>query len=285
MHGAGHWRSRPALVAALFSVPLLWSGPASAYHTEEDRQTDYSAFTLQQNQLRLGLFEIDYGIFDSLMVGTYTLPWAAWIVFGDPAADLFVKWRFLEIDRLSLAASARGFYFDLNDVTIGDAVDEGAFQAIVVPLILAGSYVFDDTWTLSSEAIWVQTFIEADATAGETQAFGAAAQNNLQFTVSVEYRLTRVTAFNLIGRWAPLVTDAHIDSDADVSEGTTANIEASIDAEELRNSFLFQGGVTFSWEILNIKANVGYGDLFLPATYIIAPRKTIVPSVDVYARF
>ncbi len=285
MHDARRRRSYSHLVAALVLFLVLWTGPAFAYHTEEDRQTDYSAFTLQQNQFRLGLFQLDYGIWDSFMVGTYTAPWVAWIFLGGPTGDVYAKWKFLEVGKFSLAAQGTFFYWDVDDADFGDFTDEGAFRAIVVPFELTGSYVFDDTWTLNAQGIWVQTWIDADATAGESQAFGAAAQNNLQFTVSAEYRLTRVTAFNLLGRWAPFVSDAHISSDATVDEATTANLQGTIDAEDLRNSFLFQGGVTFSWQWLNIKLNCGYGDLFLPGMHIIAPKKTIVPDVDIYARF
>jgi hypothetical protein len=271
-------------VSLLLGV-VLWTAPAHAYLTETDRQTDFTAFTLQQNQVRLGIFEAEYGIFDSLMVGTYTAPWVLWVVEQDPALNAYAKWKFLHLGRFAMSARGTMFYFDLDDVDYGDFANEGSFRATIIPLTLAASYIIDDTWTASMEGIWVQTFIGGDVTSDDIQAFGSGAQDNFQVTLNGELRISRVTAFNLLVRFAPFVSNATINSTADVDAATTADLEASVQFDELENSWLIQPGVTFSWEWLNIQVGVGYGDLFIPGLRIIAPDKTIVPDLAVYARF
>jgi hypothetical protein len=277
-------RSRLALVSLLLAV-VLWTAPAHAYHTETDRQTDFSAFTLQQKQFRLGIFETEYGIFDSLMVGTYNAPWLLWVVLQDPALSAYAKWKFLDVGHFAMSARGTLFFFDLDDFDFGESADEGSFRATIVPLTLAASYVLDETWTVSMEGIWVQTFIGGDVTSDDIQALGSGAQNNFQLTLNGEYRLSRVTALNLLVRWAPFVSNANVNSTADVDAATTAELEASVRFDELENSWLIQPGVTFSWEWLNVQAAVGYGDLFIPGLRVVAPDKTIVPDLAVYARF
>jgi hypothetical protein len=271
-------------VSALAAV-VLGATPAHAYLTETDRQTDFTAFTLQQNQLRLGVFEVEYGILDSLMGGTYTAPWVLWVVLQDPSVNAYAKWKFLDLGRFAMSARATAFYFDLDDVDLGDASDEGAFRTTIIPLTLAGSYIFDDHWTLSSEAIWVQSFVSGDATVDDMEAWGSGAQNNFQLTLNGEYRLSRVTALNLIVRWAPYVGNANTQANAQIDDATTADVEASVQFDELNNSWLIQPGVTFSWEYINIQVGVGYGDLFIPALRIVGADKTIVPDLAIFARF
>ncbi len=271
-------------MSALATV-VSWTAPAHAYHTEVDRQTDFSAFTLRQNQFRVGIFEAEYGILNSLMVGVYNAPWVLWVVLQRPALSAYAKWKFLDTGRFAMSARGTLFYFDVDELSLGDVADEGSFRATIIPLTLAASYVVDDTWTVNAEGIWVQTFLGGDVTTDDVQALGSGAQNNLQFTLSGEYRLTRVTALNLIGRWAPVVSNANINSTAEVDAATSGDLEASIRFDELANSWLVQAGVTFSWEWINVQAALGYGDLFIPGLRVVAPDKTLVPDLAVYARF
>ncbi len=259
--------------------------PAHAYHTLADRQTDFTAFTLRQNQFRVGIFETEYGILDSLMVGTYNAPWVLWVVFQDPALSAYAKWKFLHLGRFAMSARGTLFYFDLSDVDLGDVADEGSFRATIIPLTLAASYIIDERWTVSSEAIWVQTFLGGDVTSDDVQALGSGAQDNFQLTLNGEFRISRVTALNLLVRWAPYVSNANINSTAQVDAATSGDLEASVRFDELENSWLIQPGVTFSWQWLNVQAAVGYGDLFIPGLRVVAPDKTIVPDLAVYARF
>ena len=66
---------RRALVPlATLLLGLGWSGPASAYHTEEEHLTDDTAWTIAGDKAwRLGLFKAAVGIGDRLTLGSYVV--------------------------------------------------------------------------------------------------------------------------------------------------------------------------------------------------------------------
>jgi len=271
--------------ATCFIVLFFETQEAQAYNTEKDRQTDFSAYTLQQNQYRLGLFQLEYGVLDSLMVGTYTLPWLIMPVTQSPSFDLYSKWKFIDID--SWAASIKGtvFYFDVNGFSSG-TIDDGVFRATIVPLSLMLSHVFNDEWTGSFESAWVQTFISgAVDTSSEASAFGAGAQSNFQVALTGEYRVNHVLALNFLGRWVPYVTEARVSSNVSVNDATEVQITADLSAEDLINAWQLQTGVTFSWKTFNLQMGVGYGNVFIPGLRIVGPSKFILPDFDLYFRF
>jgi hypothetical protein len=258
---------------------------ALAYHTEEDRQTDFSAYTLHQNQWRVGLFQAEYGILNSWNVGTYTLPWFLIPVAKAPALNLYTKWKFLDVENWAAAIRLNAFYLNLSNLAVGE-IEDGNFTATVFPLTLVTSHVFDEDWTASLESTWVQTVIRGDiASAGDASALGASAQSNLQFALTGEYRLSEILALNFVGRWVPYVTAARISSTADAGDGTEVEIEAEIAADGVQNAWLAQLGITYSWRYFNLQAGVGYGNLIVPGLKIAAAAKTIMPDFDVYFRF
>lgn len=271
----------------LGALVALYLSPADAraYHTEEDRQTDFSAYTLQKDQWRLGLFQAEYGIVKSWTVGTYTLPWLLIPIARSPALNLYTKWKFLDYRNWALALRLNAFYMRLVNVSAGD-IDDGNFKASVFPLTLVTSHVFGDRWTASVETTWVQTIISGDVeAAGDSSALGAGAQSNLQFALTGEFRFSKILAFNFVGRWVPYVTAAHIHSTVQAGDATEVAIEAEIGAEGVRNAWLAQAGITYSWKYFNLQAGVGYGNLIIPGMKIAGAAKTIMPDFDVYFRF
>ncbi len=276
------------LVGAAVGASVVWSGTAHAYHTEKDRRTDFTAFTLQGGQVRLGLFQTEYGITDRLMVGTYTLPWFAFIVVDGFMPSAYVKWNFLRVGPFAMSGRLTYFLADFDSIDLGDVADEGAFKLNEFVGTLGASYILNDSWQINAEALWVQSFVSATATqsdVGETEAFGAGAQNNLQFSGGFEWRLSRVTALTFVARWAPIVTDTKVTATVPVDEATTADVEGQLLTSEASNAWLVQPGVALSWATFNLQVGVGYGDLFLPGMRLVAPQKTIVPDLGIFFRF
>lgn len=275
------WRALLVAGALALSLPVK----ASAYHTKEDRQTDFSAFTLHQNQWRLGLFQAEYGIFDWWNVGTYTLPWFLMPISKSPAINLYTKVKFLDVDGWAAALRLNAFFIQLNNVAAGD-LDDGDFTATVFPITLVTSRVFNDEWTASLESTWVQSAVRGKVdSAADGSALGAGAQSNLQFALTGEYRVTETLALNFVGRYVPYVTAARITTNADAGDETEVSIEAEIDASGVQNAWLLQTGFTLSWKVFNLQFGFGYGNVIFPGMKIVAPLRTIMPDFDLYFRF
>src|SRR5690606_20578376 len=97
------WLRAVAAAAGLCS----WSAGAAAYHTDEDRITDDTAWTLQgPKNFRLGLYKASATIADRVVLGTYLWPWLA------RTASAFGKLRFLSLGPTEWAVAAGFFHLD-----------------------------------------------------------------------------------------------------------------------------------------------------------------------------
>jgi hypothetical protein len=277
--------------ALLIGVGLLaLSSPAAADFTADQRQSDFSAFNMNQNELRLGLFQEEYAIFNQWAVGTYLAPWIVMPIAQGPILNLYTKVEILDFapkagQRFALATRATVLYADVDDLTI-NGVDEGQFKATILPLSIIGSYVFDDVWTASLEATFVQTWLNGDVdSAGAAEVAGAGAQRSFQIAGYGEMRLSHHVALNLVLRYAPWVEDLRVQSEVQVNSTTTTNLNASFDAPTSGTAWLIQPGVTCSWGHFNLQVGLGYGNLFLPSVRVVSSSQVVVPDLDVYFRF
>jgi hypothetical protein len=277
------------LVRALLSgLALLWIGfsPRAAWanHTDKDRQTELSAFTLQGRQARLGLFKLEYGILDRWTVGTYTLPWVLMPILKGPVLNLYTKVKLLEVGNFHLAGKLGFFYANIHGLETS-SVDDGSFRGTIVPLAAQGSYIFSKRWTASADLTWVQAIMHGDAeSASESSVGGAVGQSNFQLALSGEYRFNKHAALNLLVRFAPYVQPLQLTTDAEVGGDTDVTIDAEFESDN-QNAFLIQTGMTFSWGIWNLRAGIGYGNVFIPGPLLVTAVRTVVPDFDFYVRF
>ena len=130
-----------ALFAPLFTA-LLASGSGVALAQEEEAQTDdvpqqrftdFTAYTVERRQWRVGISELSYGLVDNVSVGTSPL----FLVVGPNAR---AKVQAVELDRL--AFSLEGSYyapydFWLQSIAEGDGVSAITMQ--VTPIAWKGS--------------------------------------------------------------------------------------------------------------------------------------------------
>lgn len=272
--------------ACLLALLLLLSPQESfAYHTETERQTDFSAWSLSQGELRLGLFQQEVGIFDWWTVGTYTVPWLLIPVSRSFNGSLYTKFKFLDTGRFAASFQPKAFYLSFYDLQV-QGLEDGDFQALIMPLELTTSLVINHHFSASLEATWVQTLVNADAkTVDEHTALGAIAQNNLQFALYGEYRLSRVVAFNLTTRLVPYSSPVNLNGEAEATDATTVNLNADLQPDGPPVAWLVQPGAAFSWRTFNFHIGVGYGNVILPGVRIVSQRKFIVPDFDVFWRF
>lgn len=273
------------ILSCLLVFFLFGSRNAHAYHTETDRQTDFSADTLTQGTSRLGLFALEHGIHDRWLIGTYTLPWLLMPFTGSPSFDLYTKVKFIDTGRFAASVRVNYFYFRLDEVEIS-GFDQTTLKATIVPSTLATTYRFTDAFSSTLESTWVQMILSGDLeSTDESSALGVGAQSNLQFAWNAEYRLNRVTALNLVTRYVPFITDARINTTTQVDGSTSAEIEIDASAEEARHAWLIQPSVTFSWKAFNVQFGVGYGNFMVPGLKIAGASMAFMPDFDFYFRF
>ncbi|HXS16129.1 MAG TPA: hypothetical protein VN764_03015 [Polyangiaceae bacterium] len=264
---------------------LLVPRTARSFHTEDDRQTDFSAFTLRRNQLRLGLFQQEAGIANWWTIGTYTAPWLMIPFTGAFNGSIYTKLKFVDLHGFAASLRANYFIFNLRDVSAGD-LEDGNFHASVLPLSATASYVVNPVWTQSLDVTWVETIAHGSGGVKENSAvFGAGLQRTLQLTASAELRLSRIVALNLLARYVPWAQAVSFSSDSTAADGTRVWVEGEIAGEDLRNSWMLQMGTTFSWARFNLQLGIGYGDFFVPGIRFVGASKAPIPDFDFFFRF
>jgi hypothetical protein len=278
------WHTSIVCGSVLGVCILLASGGAHADHTEKDRQTDFSAFTLRGRQARVGLFKLEYGIFDRWMVGTYTLPWVLMPIVKGPILNLNTKVALLSFERFQLSGKLSVFYADIDDIQTS-SVEDGAFDGTIVPMTAQASWLVGQDWTVSGELTWVQTVLHGDVeSTSDASAGGVAGQSNFQIAATAEYRLGPHVAVNLVSRFAPYIQPLAITSEGEINGDTSVEIQAEIESDN-QFGFLVQPGLTFSWGIWNLRAGLGVGNIFIPGPALVTGIRTLVPDFDFYARF
>jgi hypothetical protein len=278
--------SRPQVVALLCLLSaLLTPQVAWSFHTEDDRQTDFSAFTLHRNQLRLGLFQQEAGIANWWTIGTYSAPWVLIPFTGAFNGSVYTKFKLVDLHGFAAALRANYFIFNLRNVNAGD-LEEGSFHATVLPLSATVSYVINPVWTQSFDVTWVETLAHGSGGVKENSAvFGAGLQRTLQLTLSTEVRVSRVVALNFLARYVPWAQAVSFTSDATAADGTRVWVEGEIEGADLRNSWMLQAGATLSWARFNLQLGLGYGDFFVPGIRLVGANKAPIPDLDFFFRF
>ncbi|HMR10654.1 MAG TPA: hypothetical protein PKA88_32980 [Polyangiaceae bacterium] len=273
-----HLRRRLKLQLLTTALLLGAAGTASAYHSEEERITDDTAYTLGAKRLRLGLLKFQYGVWDPLTAGSYTAPWVVRM------ANLHLKWRYYFEDPWSLALQVGAYRLDVSKLEVfedvpGDAIiSVGTFEPSV-------SYRFNSRFTLSASVPYTE--VRANGTVNIDAFEGAltGAVDNLQFATTFEWRLTRVTALVLHARYLifqRVFGDGSITLHPD--EFTTVRIDADAESEALdfNGAWSVVPAVAFSWKSFNLRAGVGYGNWSISPINFVLPRKTLVPEFDLF---
>lgn len=276
---------------ACLSIAVTLIAPAAhADFTAEQRQSDLSAFNMNQGEIRLGLFQEEYAIFDQWAVGVYLAPWIMMPIVRSPVISAYTKVEILDIgprdhDRFALAFKANFLLADVSNFHIS-GIEEDEFKATILPLSVIGSYVFDEVWTASLETKFVQTWLGGNVESVESgEVAGVSARRSVQVAAFGEMRLSPHVALNLVVRYAPWVEPLQVQSEVTTSDGGTTTIRAQVAADASGKAWLVQPGVSCSWGLFNIQAGVGYGYLFAPSVQLVSDIQTVVPDLDVYFRF
>lgn len=268
------------LLAALATL----APPARAYHTESQRLVDWTAYTLERNEWRVGILDAEYGIVDQLMVGTYLAPWVLFAATGKTVVNGYIKGRPLTVGPFTASLRANVFYVNAEDIHIPEIIENGNVDGTFLPLSVAASYAFNNDWGLSLEGTYVKIFADAADNTVDANFSGSGAHDNVQIAGQLEWRLTRVTALTLRGRWVPWASPTAIETEATLEAGGRVTVEAAA-TTPIDNAWQVVPGVAFSWEVLNLHLGMGYGNIFLPGVGLVTGFKYPVPEFNLYFRF
>lgn len=262
------------LAAALVLTAAL---PAQAY-VDRDPATDWSAETLHRNEWRLGLFRLQYGIIDSLQVGTQLLPWFLKV------SNLDLKWTVWSSGPWSVGLGGGLFSLKLQDFD-EDAAD---VRFYAVPVELTGSWR-QDAFSLHLRGSYtaVKTDAEEALDAEDYDLGGVAAVSTGSVGLAAEWRTSPTFAWVLESRLSVFQdasasaetgtqvdprtrVDFYANADADLSDGTKANATLS---------------AFWSWDSFNLKLGLLYGHYSVPTLHLFFGDPVWVPEFDLFWRF
>ena len=269
------------LGVSLTLVAAAQSRHASAFHSEQQRITDDTAYTLPRHDVRLGIWKAEYGIFAPLSAGTYIWPWA----FG--IANAHAKWRLYQGESLSVAVALGVFYFDTKSLKQLDATSDHATVA-VVPYDLLFSYRFDERYTLSLDSVFTNVKVDGKLNRRDFHTAGQGAVNNYQLSSTFEWRYTRVTAFTANLRYLVFQrSSASLDWESHPDPYTTVAVHgtAQSDALDFHGAASLTLSSVLSWRTFNLRLGLGYGHYNVPGVNFVLGKKALFPDLDLFWQF
>ena len=261
--------------AIVLALVLGLATPALAYHTDEERLTDRTADTLRSLEFQIGVWTLEGGITDDLMVGTWTYPWLVRM------PNIMAKYRFWHGEQLSLSASLMLARLDFANF------DESVPALLtIIPMGLNATWRADDHG-FSAGVVYTQIRVSGESPSSE-KLEGALAVTNAQLTGTWEWRLSKYSAF---------VTDVRIQlfqvlsasgvTIIEVSDRQTMEVvgAAESDVIDFESIWSVVPGFLWSYKYMNLRLGLGWGNFNLPPMNIAIPRKFVVPEADLFVRF
>ena len=266
-----------ALTLALFTGHLVSASPARARHSEKLRITKDTAYNLPAGEIRVGMWEVYYGIIDELMVSTVHFPNLIRLYNAN------LKWRIWQSDPWAVSASLGVWRLDFQQPPFNL---ETPLVLTLVPFETVGSYRFNHTWTLSSGFIFTNVSAQgSDGDASEDALNGAAAVDNAQYTLTLEWRWSEVTA--LVFSYRHLLyqgVTGKVDAEMNVDEYTTVKFVAGLDSDvaEFGGASSVVSSFVWSWDSFNLRVGLGWGNWSIPGINFVIPEAIPCPDLDMY---
>jgi hypothetical protein len=245
---------------AAFAACVGFGSAASAQQLDNPR-TDYTAYTRPKGTLAVGLFKLEHGIIDQIMVGTYPLPWLAFPFLKVPIPSGYLKLRTSWFDPLTFSGRAGLMYIDAKALT--ELADEAAeASALSTTADFAASYQINERFTLSLgfDYAHIGAVGSKDDTVSTIE--GASTTDTYSTRLFGEWRFNRVFAMTLLLRY--LVYQSPFDTSSSASsDNVTVESDLSAESTEQRH-FSITPGVSFVWKNWELDGGVGYGVFYLP---------------------
>lgn len=257
------------------ALALGLATPALAYHTDEERLTDRTADTLRSLEFQLGVWTLEAGVTDDLMLGTWTYPWLVRM------PNVTAKYRFWHGDQLSLSGSLMLARLDFSNF------DESVpAKLTIIPMGLNATWRADEH-SFSGGLLYTLIRVSGESPSSD-KLEGAAAVTNTQLTATWEWRLSKYAAF---------VTDVRVQlfQLLSVSGVTVIPVNdrvswevvgaAESDAIDVENIWSVVPSFLWSYKHLNLRLGLGWGNFNLSPMNVAIPVKFVVPEADLFVRF
>lgn len=276
-----------ALRLSLCALALLLPLRAQADHRVGSERIDFTAYTLAQNELSLGIGAAAYGVSDEITVGTYVPLWLAFPLLNAPVASGYLKLR--DWFHGPLAASLRAAFAYLPASALSSALSNGAQTRVgflVVPVELSLSMRVNDSFSQSLQLSWVYVGLGGSRDADERRLRfgGASAVTSFSLHLLSELRLSRVVALTL--RESVLLGAGDLTVSGEIEKNGTT-VDAQLGATRLYQGLVANiiPGIAFSWSHVNLHLGVGFGSNWVPFLGLASHMITVVPDLDLYVRF
>lgn len=260
---------------------ILMVGEARADHDDPagPQLTDDTAYTVPEGQLKVGLLTLEYGITDSVQVGT--LPLLDLALFP----NALVEWRFANESWGAVSVTAGVAY--LHTRLLAAFVDDLPLADIfVAPIDLVGTFPVHDDWSVSVGSAFTGNYLSG--TFDDDDFAGAASVSNLQLHSTIEWRMSSLVAMQLHARYLVFQsTGAAAEAEFMPDDFTTVRAAAVAESDVLDfpHAFLVTPRFHFSWRKFNLAAGVGYGNPIIPFVNFVLPDRAVVPELDFYWRW
>lgn len=274
------------LAAALVLLALL-AAPAVAGHTETEHVTDEMPYTLAPGELRAGLWKLEAGLpvpswLEGAQVGTYSWPWLLW------AADA----RLVNAHAKAQvwAQGAWSTTLGLGLVRLGLSNDQGGDATFtVVPVEAIVGYRFGPRLTIAAGLLYTDVSLSGYYDSEDDGYLrGTATVSNLQIPITFEWRWSRRTAFIVQPRFIPyqgVGGTAHGTLRPDAYTKIEVFATGESDVADPARAFALTTDFAWSFDHLNLRAGLTFGNFSLPMLNFVSPVKFVWPNVDLYWRF
>jgi hypothetical protein len=266
---------------ALLGTGLLLLAPecARAYHDQDTHALEDSAYQLRSGEWLLGPLELGVG-FWRFQVSTRTMPWILGAALGKAMPNLNAELLLFQLGSVTVNADAGLYYVNSNKLVEGDEL----LHLFIIPASLSVSWRINERHTLSGRFRYVRVTSDGSASSDDYAVNEVTLADNAQLQASWEWRFNRVCALATTLRYLPFQGDPVAQTTVPVDDHTSAEVDATVDAESMQHSVAGVVSGVFSWKHFNLRAGVGYGAVFLNGPGLVLPLKYPYPDLSLYWR-
>ena len=249
---------------------------AAPFAGEEARITDQTAYTLRDGELKVGLWAVEYGLFERVDVGTFVLPWFF------QTFSLSGKYEWFRGEDWSIANTLTLVRFDLQDLN----KDSDPVVFAVVPFEMAASYRFDEDLSLSVEGVFTNISVQGSFDGDDIR--GAAAVSNAQLAATLLWRWTETWSVLVHGRslvYQDIEAAANVSYDIDPYTYVEVSGGASSDVVDIEGASSIVISLHWALEVFNLRFGLGYGNWSVPMVNFVMPNKTPILDLDLFWRW
>lgn len=243
------------------------------------------AFPLAEREFSVGLWRLEYGIFDFLTVGTGLPAWFLGIPFSTTFPNGYIRFGGTVDDVLGLGGRVGATYLDLGQVLAATSTPDVAARLWVIPVAFTAT-LHVDAFSASVEALY--TLITGDPASAPDEETGVGAvtyADTLQLRATLQARASPELAFIAEFRCLPYQGPLLLGVDGTANEGATRfSGELEVNAA-LQHSAAALGGIFLTFGAFNFRAAAGWGRFFVPDIGLVAPFDFVQIDLDLYFRF